>query len=176
MKLIAISFLLICFSYSVAQEIPDKFRIYKTKVRLLDERKSIHGIFYSLNDTSIVLGNMLMKTNYYENNFETVNIPIENIKRLSVRRKGKEGRSIVTGLGIGALFGVILGYSSGDWDSEPQYHPDSEAYFFGTAFGIFGAGIGAIVGMPSAQYRINGDQNSYVKYREKLNKYAIIKE
>ena len=80
------------------------------------------------------------------------------------------------GVGVGALFGGILGYSTGDWDSEPAGHPDSQAYFLGTAFGIFCAGIGAIVGIPSAQYSINGDHNNYLKHRERLNKYAIIKE
>lgn len=100
----------------------------------------------------------------------------EDLKDCVTPPSFRKGRSFGIGLGIGALFGGILGYSTGDWDSEPAGHPDSQAYFSAVLFGLMGGGVGLIAGVPSNYHVINGDQHNYLKHKEKFHKYAIIKK
>jgi hypothetical protein len=89
---------------------------------------------------------------------------------------GKQGKSMAIGFGAGALFGGILGYTSGDWDSDEQAgHPDSQAYFGAALFGLMGAGVGFFAGIPSKYFRIYGNHQAYLVQMEELDKYAIVK-
>lgn len=172
--------ILLCFVFSFStlpgQVIPENFRIYKAKIRLTDEPTSVKGVLLDLKDTVILIGNAYTKRSYREGDFGIVDVPVRSIKRIKIRRMGKQGKSLGIGFGAGALFGGIMGYASGDWDSEPAGHPDSQAYFGAVLFGLMGAGVGFFAGIPSKYFRIYGDHEIYHAYLDDLNKYAIVKD
>ena len=161
---------------TLGQETPDKFRIYKTKIRLLNEKKTVNGTLYTLNDSTIILLSTSNKDSIRYGDYKLLTTRISNIKVIKTRRKGRTGKSAAIGLGVGVAFGGILGYSTGDWNSEPAGHPDSQAYFGATLFGLPCAAIGLIVGSLSNQYWIYGDLDKFATHRKKLNKFAIVKE
>ena len=156
--------------------IPEKFKLYRAKVKLMDKGGPIKGSFLLLKDSSIVLGNKYTKREFRAGQFETFVVQVKSIKRIKIRRMGKQGKSMAIGFGAGALIGGIIGYTSGDWDSEPWGHPDSQAYAIGGLLGFVGAGIGFFVGIPSEYYRLDGNHETYTILRKQLNEYAIIKE
>lgn len=175
-SLIVLFCLLFCFTTSQGGEIPEKFRMYKVKVTMMDKSSPIKGILLQLKDSVILIGTTYVKKNYREGGFGIINVPVESIKKIKLRRLGKQGRAMGIGLGAGAVIGGIFGYSTGDWDSEPAGHPDSQAYFGAALFGLMGAGVGFFAGIPSKYFYVNGDLHLYTVNKEVLKEYAIVKD
>lgn len=175
-SLITLFCLIFYFNTLQGGEIPEKFRMYKVKVTMVDKSSPIKGILLQLKDSVIVLGTTYAKINYREGDFGIVNVPVESIKKIKLRRMNKQGKAMGIGFGAGALVGGIFGYSTGDWDSDQAGHPDSQAYFGAVLFGLFGAGVGFFAGIPSKYFYVNGDIHLYTVNKEALKEYAIVKD
>ena len=170
----AIWILLFCFTISIdtyAQDITQKVKLHKTKVRLLNGER-IKGSLYSITDTALVLVNLRSKSEVFNFNQEMSSIPIKHIERINMWRKGKAGKSTLIGLGSGIAIGVVVGLSE---DLDMTDHTGS-VILFGTFFGTCGTLIGSIVGsIPNVSLVIHGDLKKYQSYKDKLEKYASVK-
>jgi len=84
---------------------------------------------------------------------DTVAVPRAGIAKLEVYEgtKSNAGKGALTGLLIGGLTGAVLGAVSAQatQDSFIEYSAGEGALAYGVAFGVLGAGIGALVGSGS---------------------------
>jgi hypothetical protein len=94
----------------------------------------------------------------------TINIGVDQIQSISLRKKNSVLKGALIGLGVGALTGVIAGLASGDDPVQPYYSNGQDPYGLGNFFvaldnsfamtggekatggAIFLGGTGAIIG------------------------------
>lgn len=147
-----------------------RIKIYKTWVSLNNEPFKIKGVLYELKDSSISISSSVVIEDYIENNFETMNLHIYNIKSIQTRRKNSIGRGIwigaVSGFATGGLLTLL--YGVGDfWD----FHDGT--LMAGVPLAVIGAGIGALVGSIKIEIPINGSMDRYNLKKKKLKKYSL---
>lgn len=174
MKPLFIFVLLIGFAIpSYGQEVPAKFKIYKTQLEFTNGQKSFVGFIYAINDTTIFLGNSTKRKDIQNNSFELVPYTIKKTRRIKVVRKRKIVRSMGIGFTTGLITGGILGYSLSD---------EGDKEWAGLASGITGGFGGAIAGfvfgaiIPHRNFLIDGDLERFNLNRQELNKFALIKD
>lgn len=165
-----ISSLTLIFSTPTLEVSAQKY--YKVKTHLMNG-KIVKGYLYQVNNYSIYILPTTTST-------QIDSIKAEEIRQISIRRKGKVGRSIAWGAGTGGVSMGIAGLVT--------YEPCPSGCFFGpnsaedqAAFtGITGAIVGAFVGgiagiFNNSTKRIDGNRGIYLLYVPKLKKYALQK-
>lgn len=154
-----------------AQNNYPKVKIFKTWVQLNGEPYKSIGVLYQLKDSSILISNSVLESDYYSNNFQVTEFKIENIEKISLRRKGGIGKGVWIGALSGTVLGVIIGGASqgGGYDS----------YGMGLAGGVagcfVGAGLGALFGTIKLSIPIDGQLDNYYKNNKKLSRRSIKK-
>jgi len=165
--------ILLLFSTLVfAQAEKAKIKIYKTKVKLMNNKKVIKGTFYAFNDSIIMLIDAKRTYDIIHNRFHFRKIPIKNVKKLKVRRKGQVGTFVLLGAIVGATSGTIHGLIQGD-DLTPCNRwggclsAGDKAIMYALPFSIIGATLGGIIGAPRKHFVINGNSENFKKHQEK---------
>lgn len=127
----------------------------------LSTRKSpIVGVLQEVGDSAVFL---VVKR-------VTLTVPYHEIKKIVIKRKGRMGWTITTGILVGAAAGNII---AGTSDSEFSYC--AECAFYGT---ILGAGVGATVGtllgaIPKKKMVIRQSYEAYSESVPLLRQYAF---
>ena len=97
------------------QQASEDFKIFKVKVKMFDTKGTIEGAFYSVNDSSISLSSSYKKKHYPDGDFTIFTIPIEKIRMIKVRRKGRGGRTAAIGFAAGDHTGDTVSYGKEDF-------------------------------------------------------------
>lgn len=158
-------------------------KIYRTWVALKYESIKINGVLYQIKDSVIVVSSSVERLDYSLNRFETIDLNIENINSIKVRRKNSIGMGALFGTLTGFVVGGMIGFISGDDPPVyqfPIYFPgvsaEQKAIAFGVIGGISGGLLGALIGSVSVVIPINTSFTNYNQNKTKLKKYAINKD
>ena len=146
-----------------------KPKIYKTWVSLNKEPFKIKGVLYELKDSSTLVSNSVIIKDYSTNKFETINLHMNSIETIKIRRNNNIGR----GVWIGAVSGFVIGGLVGLVGFQDDMMYPSTALIIGIPSAAAGAGIGALVGSFKVKIPINGDMNNYKMQKKKLKKYSF---
>jgi hypothetical protein len=181
MKTLILILIFLLFSTMVfAQAEKAKIKIYKTKVKLMNNKKVIKGTFYAFTDSIIMLIDAKTTHDIINGRFQFHEVPVGNIKNIKVRRKGQIGTFALLGVLAGAASGTVLGLIQGD-DLTPCNRwggclsAGDKAIMYALPFSIIGAALGGIIGAPHKHFVINGNSENFKTHQEKLDKYAINK-
>ena len=156
-SLILLSVFLCLPSYLLAQK---ELRPYKAKLFMING-KVIKGFLFSINREELILINDL------ENSVITDTINITGVRKITLRKKGKVGRTILfSSLAGGVSLGVISRVSNNANDQIGVIGSDEAAVTMGAVGGIIlGAVAGTFIGLtPNKTYKINGSQPLFDKY------------
>ena len=208
MKQILFSTILLATTLTSFSQADDSIKEIKKHVPSLatihtTEGKTLKGWFYKSDDNNIVLlpekykkfnsaslANAEIKSN-------TINIDVEQIQSISLRKKNSVLKGALIGFGIGALTGVIAGLASGNDPVQPYYSSNQDPYGIGNFFvsinnsfaltagqkaiggaillGGTGAIIGTIVGaMAKKKFIIGGNKKVYRDLQSDLMKRLIV--
>lgn len=144
----------------------DNGKVYKIKLQLLNKNIE-EGYLYAAADSGVYIAFGANNSSINAHHF----FPSGSIKHLSIRRKGKIGRSMLYGslAGAATLAGVAVVSNGGD---------DFLATEAIVGSAIAGAMIGALSGLMAGafnnvEYNINGQQSSYLKILPKIQKKAF---
>jgi len=116
---------------------------------LSDRKGRLVGYVASIGD-----GNLML---YYKERDTPLELPFESVTRLEILRRS-DGVSLLkaagTGFLIGAVLGVIIGYTSADDEGAvTEYTADEQALRGGIVFGVAGIAVGLIIGLASGADR-----------------------
>ena len=153
--LILLSAFLFLPSYLLAQK---ELRPYKAKLFMING-KVIMGFLFSINRKELILINDL------KNSVITDTINIAGVRKITLRKNGKVGRTILfSSLAGGVSLGVISRVSNNA--NAEGFVTDAEAVAMGAVSGIIlGAIAGTFIGLtPNKTYKINGSQPLFDKY------------
>jgi hypothetical protein len=114
-----------------------KQKSFIASIQTLDN-KMIKGRLYAINDSQVVLVKSFN---------EQYQIPVENIRSFSLKRKNSVLKGALIGFGGGALTGIIIGFASGNDPVTP--YPDPSTDIFG--IGTFAAGVNNLFAMTAGQ-------------------------
>lgn len=147
-----------------------KPRIYKTNILTYDKSDFIKGYLVNLSDSGLELSSSPVRLSLEKkNNLQSV-YNYDQLRQVTIRRKGSTGRGAGYGALIGLGFGAIGGLISGD---------DPPGWFALTAgqkaigYGILGIPVGALVGLivgtvSHKTFIIGGNKNKYKEMRESI--------
>jgi hypothetical protein len=139
---------------------------YKTWIYLKNRRSALRMDIEQLKDSSILISSFSSPgVKKYEE------VSIERIKAIRWQKKGRPGRSMTIGAGIGFGLGFIVGIAISS-DSEPSdyfyIHPVAVGFGLGIAGGLTGVIVGGIVNSINTSIPIRGSQTKYERQKEKL--------
>ena len=155
-----------------AKDSNQKIKIYRTWVSLKSDPYKIKGVLYEIKDSSIFISNSMVKKDYSIDRFEVVEIQINNILKIKIRRKN----SMLNGIWIGALSGFVVGGVLGLMSDDSDYmSSEGMAIYGGAFFAGIGAGVGGLFGLLKIGIPINGSMDNYNRNKDKLKKYSINK-
>lgn len=166
MKLICCMVLILSFQFGFSQITEKKRKVYLIQVTHLDGANS-KGIFYSMDDSIF----RVAKVNKRDTSFQ--NIPVVEINKCLIRKKGIIG----TSMAIGMFAGAVIGFAT---YKEPDCEPGS---FLCLDFGPgppagTGAAIGGLVGLAVGasivkRLEINGSKERFDELRPQLMQYCF---
>ena len=163
-KTLLISLLVCCFFPLIAQQnTPKKTKVYQAWIKLNNNDNPVKGFFYEVSDSSIFLTGKMDTSVIHEYNFRNINL-------LKVRRTKSVQRGIITGAAIGAGYGII---SSLNWIGEYGFLSEAVSVGIGFAFGLYGAGVGALSGTIKDRIPIKANFGNFEKYRGSLQDYSL---
>jgi hypothetical protein len=96
----------------------------------------------------------------------------KDLGKVEIYKKGKVGRSVLTGFAIGAFVGAVIGYASGD-DTGTffAFTAGEKAFGLGVGVGGLGALTGLIIGLAARKnFVIRGKKEKYERMRTKMMK------
>lgn len=186
--IIAIS-ILASASNTLAQSQTTINKIYMAKVYSSD-KKPIKGILYSVDDSSITLciDTTFSKKDPLNDSLKMITVSYETIKQIKLIRKGAIEKGILIGALAGGLPGLMLG-AAADFGAQMAeltlyvttfgtVEPEPSPAFTGV-FALTGTAIGGLMGLAAGSsiknFTINNSFKNYVKAKEKLMMYSIIK-
>jgi len=111
--LLVLSFLLFLLTTTYAQ-----INFYRTWVSFNGGQSEQTGVLFEVKDSSILISNSFKKRDYFNENFTTVDIPINNISIIKTRKKGSFRNRILIGAAAGAIIGVVWAQSRVSGDNE----------------------------------------------------------
>jgi len=166
-----------------AQDTTKKTKIYRTWISTNSEPFKVKGSLYKVNDSSVFVSNSLRLLDYPANRDQLVELHLENINTIKIRRMNNIGKGALIGAISGFVVGGLIGYASGD---DPPCTPPPGAWFcwtttaeekavnLGVPLSIVGAGLGALIGSAKIVIPINGNAYNFNKNKNELRKYSII--
>lgn len=149
-------------SVATAPETPAQKGPYKATIKTIDG-KTQQGWLYQVNDSQVVLlKNVKELSTKYDELLQptgSFTVPADQVHTISLKRKNAGLKGMLIGFGVGALYGIVSGFISGDDPVTPYTGTFADAFIgIGNAFAmtagekavagglIFGTG-GAIVGL-----------------------------
>ena len=148
-----------------------KPRIYKTNILTYDKSEFIKGYLVNLSDSGLELSSSPIRLSLEKkNNLQSV-YNYDQLRQVTIRRKGSTARGAGYGALIGLGFGAVAGLISGD---DP---PDNWFAFTAgqkaIAYGVLGIPVGAFVGLivgtvSHKTFIIGGNKNKYKAMRESI--------
>jgi hypothetical protein len=101
------------------------------------EGKTLKGWFYKSEDDQLILlpaKNKKFSLANAEIKDNTINIGIEQIQSISLRKKNSVLKGALIGLSIGVATGVVIGLASGNDPVQPYYSSNQDPYGIGNLF------------------------------------------
>jgi len=165
------------------------------------EGKTLKGWFYRLNDDQVILlpakNKNLTLAGSANANDNTINIGVDQIRSISLRKKNSVLKGALIGLGVGVLTGTVIGLASGNDRVEPYYSSSQDPYGVGNFFvslnnsfamtagqkaiygaiglGTSGAIMGIIIGaIAKKKFIIGGKKEAYRDLQGDLMKRLIV--
>jgi hypothetical protein len=158
--------------------------------------ETVKGWFYKMDDNQVVLIPAKNKNFKLAGN-DNVNVGIDQIRSISLRKKNSGLKGALLGMGIGATVGIIAGFASGDDEKQPYYDSNQDPFGLGNVFvslnnafamtagekalaggiglGVSGAIIGAIIGaVAKKKFIIGGKKEVYRDLQGDLMKRLIV--
>jgi len=141
---------------------PERYDIW---ISLYGEPSKLKGILYEVKGPSIVVVNSIYKEEVF----------YSNIKTIKIRRENNVGKGAKIGAATGFAVGVAIGFAEGDTNDIILGPTPAEgnAFFAGVILAAYGAGIGALLGLPKRRIPINGSFVNFDNNRNKLERYSI---
>lgn len=163
-NLILLFALVLIFSVVQAQELPVKnAKPYDTWIIKSDGNRTVRGILYDVQDSSIRINNPFM------NSFASFHF--QDINQIKIRRKNNVLKGALIGGGIGVIIPFIANPGSGkDYDFTPMINA-----LISVPMGLMGAGIGAGIGSLKITIPIGGNRENFNAFRPKLNNFSLNK-
>ena len=152
---------------------------YQTWISIYSSAYDMKGTLYEIKDSSILIAGYSLA--YPSRDIsEMINLHINDIETIKVRRSGKIGLGCLIGAAIGLATGVTIGLIEGD---DPTVDisgfvvggfmtAGKKALMYGIPLGVGGAGIGAAIGSLKIKIPINGNMDNFNKNKSKLKKYS----
>lgn len=183
MKRLVIILVLFGFNTSlVSQDTFHKPKLYRSWIYKMEGKPyRVNGVLYQFKDSTIVLSSSYKAKKYLNDDFFTIQLAIKNVKEIEYRKKNNVIKGALIGLASGFFVGGIIGYAQGNRpaSSYPLWMDRTQGQNmagFGIAFGMLGAGIGALFGTNTIRIPINGNQKKYEENLDRLNQVAIKKK
>jgi hypothetical protein len=163
--------------------------------------KTLKGWFYRLNDDQVILlpakNKKLALAGSANTNDNTINIGVDQIRSISLRKKNSVLKGALIGLGVGVLTGTVIGLASGNDPVEPYYSSSQDPHGMGNFFvslnnsfamtagqkaiygaiglGTSGAIMGIIIGaIVKKKFIIGGKKEAYRDLQGDLMKRLIV--
>lgn len=146
-------------------------KVNKAWITMINPAIKVEGYLYEVTDSSLVVSSTmtLMESQPVITLNNTV-VQVSNIQKIKLRRKGSVGKGYLIGTSIGIGVGIIAGIAADDGG----WVVFAAAGTLGIIGSLVGTPIGAIAGTKS--FKIEGNQDTYNKYRDKLKEASIVKE
>ncbi len=159
---------------------------YVTTVRFVGQTKAQSGILFSVTDSALVLAprgglkdKLTALVNQHSGTLPPVNslttalslrkIPYGAISRVSLHRRGAAAKSMLIGIGLGAIVGAVQG---DDTRGLLRFSAGDKAIFFGS----IGALAGLVAGVASTNSVNAKRQSVATEMQGRLRKYAIVEQ
>jgi uncharacterized protein (TIGR02145 family) len=156
--------------------LPVPKKLYKTWINLLDTKQTQKGVFYETRDSSIILSDSYVKTDYLDGRYNLIKFDVSNISNISLRNQNAIG----TGVLIGALSGVGLGALIGLTSTNTADDPNASAGLTAASTivsSVFMGSIGAIIGVAfgtiKTHVHVHGSQQQFEKHRDRLDSRSV---
>jgi hypothetical protein len=184
MKKLWVTMVVLCIFYSLSAQTDSsnirsgtyekKLKIYKTWISLNNTSNILTGVLYEINDSSISVSNSILREDYSTGKFELSKINFNNIDLVKIRMKNNPVRVALAGAAIGLAAGGLIGLISGDDPSGLlSFSAGEKAMLYGLAFGVGGAGIGALEGLVKINIPIKGRMENFKRNKSRMKKYSI---
>lgn len=169
----------LCLS-TLAQQAVDEIRvmdttrmkIYRTWVYPVYKGAPLKGALYKVNDSSILISNSLSKMDLIYGSFEIIGESPENIRKIALRKKGKNGRGILIGSTAGLAMGITLGTINSSGHSDDIQ--DVASFFIGFVCTGLGILAGTLAGSDKKYIPVMGNQAQFAMNKARLDEYAIL--
>lgn len=148
-------------------------KFYFSWIKVLENTEPIEGGLYKLQDSSVLLIPKVIFRNKLYTEVTYMDIAIDNIELIKVRRRGRVGR----GAAIGAVSGFGMGFITGFFLSKDAVYfsqVQAGAILGGLAV-IPGVIIGTVIGTIQVKVTLNGSIETYNTKRTELQKYTMKK-
>lgn len=150
-------------------------KAYRAWVVPLGKGHVVEGLLYEVRDSSVVISNSLLKSDYYSGTFSSTEVPVNNIKKIQLRKKGAQGTGLliggVAGAAIGILIGLLQNTNEGN-DFEKESQKGGMVVFPILLTGI-GLSIGGTVGAVKIPYPVKGSQEKFDFNRSLMEERSI---
>jgi hypothetical protein len=147
---------------------------YKTWISIYSSSDALKGTLCEIKDSSILIAGHSLA--YPSSDIsEMINLHINDIETIKVRRSGKIGLGCLIGAAAGLATGLTIGLIHGD-DPEDyliRFSAADYALIYGISCMVGGAGIGAAIGSLKIKIPINGSMDTFNKEKSRLRKYSI---
>ena len=135
--------------------------------KFISNRKTVKGIIYLVNDSSIILSNIKHRIHYSDT------IPYNRINKILFTKKGSGGIGFAIGAGASIATGIIIGIGENDEEDRALYEFVDIA--LGIVFSPIVGSVGAVIGSSSGKlFHIDSqyDKFQYMKKQLLENHYA----
>ena len=162
-----ILFCLIAINNIIVNGQPDSIRKASYKSWVITYTKPIKhiGILYDFNDSTL----FLLKSNpasIKKGNAKFESFSVESICKIRLRKKFNVEKGMLIGGLAGLLVGTVTNLALKNNGFGNQYIVGNTVYLT-----VMGVSIGAIIGSMKIKIPIDGNDDTYKKYRVKLNRY-----
>ena len=147
-----------------------KPRIYKTNILIYDKSEFIKGYLDNLSDSGLELSSSPVFLSLEKKNNALSAYNYDQLRQVTIRRKGSTGRGVsygaLIGVGVGAVAGLALGNDPSGWLA----YTAEEKALEGSIIALpVGALIGAIIGAVAHKtFMVGGGKNEYKAMRESI--------
>lgn len=136
---------------------------YYTWIKLLDQKRQVKGYLIAIRDSSI----LLQKNIASSRTLDIEEYPIDNIARISFRRRHTD----IIGLFLGGLLGLGVGAGVGFTVEEADYEGLVNIFAITAISSIPGMIVGTALGGKRKRFTLNGDIETYSNYRTAFVRY-----
>jgi hypothetical protein len=158
-----------------AQESEGKRKIFSLHIWTKENNVRQKYLFGSVTDTSVIV---IKESDYQKlkkkEQIMHEEIPVSDIRRISVLRKRKVIEPLLTGAAAGLAAGAATA-AMGVSASEPEYVSKTAVILISAASGlVMGASQGWIIGLLRSNYQINGDIEKFQDFKKKFQNRNLI--